>query len=461
MLKRTGFPCHGRYGSLLMATAVVGFVVGCADTPSEPRSDIERETVTTVASPGRLLRGVSGVPVPEPAMRAILTKMTRDVAVALKDPVVRSRVYDALRASPYAEQKLHFRRLLTGPSRDLLNHVAAAGRGTAAEVLARLDSLVDIEFYMPVPEHREKWQGGEDLIVVSSLMEYGEMAGFDLDGRPVRGLTENAPPATPVLVLVPAETDFGPERPVSYATCGDDCDPPCTGAGCGGCADGCPPPPPPRPTPGVWMVSSHILNLQESWVRGSPEIEVFLIGRTGTSGSGASHSVGGTAHEDASWSERRFDQDGHWWWAGSGSNGVLVAPETDIDFIKSQYPLGTPDDERPFTIAVWEDDHVRGAIYDPDRTYPSAVLATTSLLPAVQLGLIAGNPSTLAGVFFGAGFLVLLYDLNDLFNNPDDFIGIAVDKDEWYAATGQASQRSHVLVRGNQRAGEIDLVYRY
>ncbi|MDH3459270.1 MAG: hypothetical protein OER90_20705, partial [Gemmatimonadota bacterium] len=168
-----------------------------------------------------------------------------------------------------------------------------------------------------------------------------------------------------------------------------------------------------------------------------------------------------TAHEDASWSERRFDQDGQWWWAGSGSNGVLVAPETDINFIKSQYPLGTPDDERPFTIAVWEDDHMRGVIYDPDRTYPSAVLATTSLLPAIQLGLIAGNPSMLAGVFFGAGFLVLLYDLNDLFNNPDDFIGIAVDKDEWYAATGQTSQRSHVLVRGNQRAGDIDLLYRY
>jgi len=460
-MKCLGISIWVRRCSVVLTTVIAGFVLGCSDTIIEPGLGDRGETIATAAPSGRVLRSVSGVALPEPAMRGILTRMTRDVAVALKEPAVRRQVYEALQRSPYAEHKLHFRRLLREPAVDLLDRVAAAGRETAAQVLARLDSLVDLEFYMPVPEHRVAWQGGEDLIVVSSLVEYGEMVGFDLDGRPVQGLTEAAPPATPVLVLVPAETDFGPEHPVSYATCGDDCDPPCTGYGCGGCSGGCPPPPPPRPTPGVWMVSSYIQNLRESWARGSPEIEVFLIGRTGTSGPGASHSVGGTAHEDASWSERRFDQDGHWWSAGSGSPGVLVAPEFDIDFIKSQYPLGTPDDERPFTIAVWEDDHVRGVIYDPNRTYPSAVLATTSLLPAVQLGLIGGNPNTLAGVFFGAGFLVLLYDLGDLFNNPDDFIGIAVDKDEWYAATGQTSQRSHVLVRGNQRAGEVDLVYRY
>ena len=113
-------------------------------------------------------------------------------------PAGGAQVYTELHASPYREHKLHFGTFLRGSAKPLLAAMAAARSAapdagvsggaalTSDAVLATLDSIVDLEFYMPVKEHFVTWTGGRDLIVASALRDDGRVPfGFDLTGQPV------------------------------------------------------------------------------------------------------------------------------------------------------------------------------------------------------------------------------------------------------------------------------------
>ncbi|MGH6691597.1 MAG: hypothetical protein ACREF4_13075 [Gammaproteobacteria bacterium] len=147
---------------------------------------------------------------------------------------------------------------------------------------------------------------------------------------------------------------------------------------------------------------------------------------------------------------RRFDQNDHTWISGTGLLGALVAAEDKILEIKSTYPPGTTWEEQPFTIAFREDDHERERIYDPDHTYEDAVIGTLAVVLAAQLAVLYGTAPALAGVFAAAGFIILLENPGDLIDNSDDFIGIAVDKQKYYEATGNLVTKSHALLRGGR-----------
>jgi hypothetical protein len=84
------------------------------------------------------------------------------------------------------------------------------------ELRALLESLpTPLELYMPVDEHREQWTGTSDLMVLGELSEDVAPVAYTLDGVEVR-LSQEAPPATPVLALVPVETDFSETLDETY-----------------------------------------------------------------------------------------------------------------------------------------------------------------------------------------------------------------------------------------------------
>lgn len=233
-------------------------LTACTDEPVNPQEDREAAT---------MLPGRAGGQVSEQRMRVLLRQATREIAVALADDGVRASVYAELHASPYREHKLHLSTLLRKTDRALLDGMATArqvARGEPAtpdvtlapQVLATLDSIVDLEFYMPVKEHFAAWDGGATLIVASTLRDDERTPyAFDLSGVPV-ALSGAAPPATPTLVLVPVETDFS--RPATAAVPGGMGRATMTG-------------------PSVYMTRAIIYDNHEGWLMGDGEFEVHLF----------------------------------------------------------------------------------------------------------------------------------------------------------------------------------------
>jgi len=270
----------------------------------------------------------AGIPVAEPQMRGALAKVTREVAVALADPTVRATVYKELHASPYREHKLHLATILRGDAASLLSAMGAARRATpdgaalaptveaaTTAVLATLDSIIDLEFYMPVPEHWAAWNGDSRLIVAGALDDQDEPIGFDLAGKPVR-LSAAHPPDVPTLVVVRDETDFS--SPSALRS----------------------PPPPARVTtvdpPGVYMTSSWIPDAgqYEGWTAGQPEFEVHAFVQNSV---GTFIDLQCAGHDQSN--PLYYDQNGDDW-----SGRVLVILEEGIGLHQVEFQ-------------VWEDDY--------------------------------------------------------------------------------------------------------
>jgi hypothetical protein len=245
------------------AAIVLGaLVAACKDgtiTTPNPQGDQAADPV---------LQSRAGFQVRESRMRALLTQVTREVAVALSDDRLRQQIFTELHASPYRENKLHLNTLLRGPGQPLL-HAMATARGAAAApgaapgdaraeaVLATLDSIVDLEFYMPVKEHFAVWRGEGTLLVASTLRDDGTPpVAFDPTGRRVTLLSAEDPPATPTLGIVPVETDFS-RLPRTTAPSGVDA----------ATTD----------IAGVYMTTQQVFETHEGFLLGAPEFEVHLF----------------------------------------------------------------------------------------------------------------------------------------------------------------------------------------
>lgn len=143
------------------------------------------------------------------ADEAALREITRAVAISLQDSGLRTRVKNDMRGAPHFEHKLHFRGYLQGQSGGtLLSRVAEVTGRSRADVLALLDRVRPMEFYMPVSSQRESWEGGANLLVAGAANgDEGTVFGYNLQGEPV-ALSANQAPTTPTLVITKAETDF-------------------------------------------------------------------------------------------------------------------------------------------------------------------------------------------------------------------------------------------------------------
>src|SRR6185295_15769402 len=174
------------------------------------------------------------------------------MAIALKDPAFRAYVKEALEGSPVSEHKLHFQRFLRRPDRRALTELAKAGGEAESAVDADAGNAAALELYLPVAAHRSAWHGGNEVLVATAREDHEPPVAFDVHGKR-HLLSPDVPPATPVLAMVPVETDFDAEPRTGLIF-----EQPGPGAGGGPGGSGTPTlPSPPPPPPGLYMTAAH------------------------------------------------------------------------------------------------------------------------------------------------------------------------------------------------------------
>ncbi len=413
-------------GRVAVGLLLASFAIGCADAIQAPIAD-----QTSSRSPAVVER------------QAELERLADGLARALAKSPLREQLRDDLRGSRLTrEHKLILGDYLRG-NEGFLKGAAEALAVTPAALQAKVAQLPHLELYIPVRAHREMWTSDQPLLVATQLIEEDDPIAFSSSGERV-ALSKKAPPSAPVLALVPAESygapllseslsnsqelgrvgtwntrGFGQQKSgAAAATLGsgvapmneDPCDPEIYEE----CDPGPTGPPPVTYPSGLYLDQASLTNLGESWVRGDPEIEVFVIGPTYYSTSqGENLSCAGENSAGPKW----FDQDaGSWqspYWAVQG----LLLSEAEADSVEQIYNANA-------TIQVWEDDQSSCEINTSERSdlellagnLQSAYRAT-SLLIQIITSNIRITPAAALG--FRNAAVAAAY-------SPDDFLGLAV-----------------------------------
>ncbi len=178
---------------------------------------------------------------------ARLEGTARRLARALDDPDFRARLHARLKASKFPESKIHLQRSYGIDNRSELSAIARLNDEPEARVDSAFRAAPALEVYLPVPEHRARWRGDRDLLVATAANDGDLPVAFDLKGG--RHLLDpTRPPQTPVLAVVPVETNFDVPPPVGpQATCSGES---CSGSGGGGSV---------TQIPGLYMTRAHFV----------------------------------------------------------------------------------------------------------------------------------------------------------------------------------------------------------
>jgi hypothetical protein len=293
----------------------------------------------TVTPPDDSSLGPPVSPPPSAHQPAPPVELAKSVARGLKNPAFRAYLKAQLDASPYREHKLQFETFLAANSGRALRQIAVENGAKPGVLAQQAKEAIALEVYFPVAAHAAAWNGDEEVLVATALTDDDAPVAYDPDGRR-QILDSKIPPATPVLALVPVETDFS-IRPARVI---------CAECGGGGGIEGVPPPPPP---PGLYMTKSHFEQDFEGWLKGSPEFEVQILGQKGQTDSLISYQCAGE-HAGGPYT---FDQNGRDW-----SGLVLLFSKQQIDFYNGLHP------ESNIRVFVVEDDDTACQIKtDPDR----------------------------------------------------------------------------------------------
>src|ERR1044071_2274144 len=215
----------------ILAAATLAAVLGCTDRAPVTEPD---DGVQAAASTATLSKR------PE--------ALAKIVAKGLRNAAFRAYLKAQLDASPYREHKLQFQTFLAANSGHALRQIASENGLSEASIAEQAKAAIELEVYLPVPAHRTAWTGDENILVATALTDDDPPIAFDANGRR-QVLDPKMPPATPVLAVVPVETDFS-VRPARVMECITECD----GGGGGGVIGDVVPPPP--PAPGLYMTKS-------------------------------------------------------------------------------------------------------------------------------------------------------------------------------------------------------------
>jgi len=369
-----------------------------------------------------------------------LDRITRAVAVALHNPDVRAYVYQQLHASPYPEHKLHFAPFVSQAGSPLSAGIAAAAGLTETQVSALLDSLIDLEFYMPVKTHWAQWTGGPDLMVASALRDHEIPGAYDLLGAGVTLTSAEDPPATPTLGIVPRETDFSkPPMKPNMQLCQVDC-----GGGGGG---GSPPPPPPS---GVGMTYSYIPGDYEGFLMGNPmgnpEFEVHALSRKSTSETtvtdlqcAGEHAADFPSDQPGILSTAYvYDQNDHTW-----TGQVLLLSKDQANAAQAN--------DSSVIYLVWEDDNTACRIVKDGQQVSDEIAGIAALTIDAANAVIAlfyfQNPVLAARS--------LVRGVRDLITGTqnDDFVGVMVEASKIGATYDDGS--THAIVQSTNRQLDV------
>jgi hypothetical protein len=250
--------------------------------------------------------------------------------------------------------------------------------------------------YLPVPEHRRAWTGGEDVLVATAVKDHDPPVAFDVHGNR-RLLDPDRPPATPVVAVVPKETNF-------TAAPGLICLLSCGGGGGGG---GSPPP----PAPGLYMTKSHFVDDFEGWLKGDPEFEVHILGQKGQTDSLTDYQCAG----EKQLAPYYFDQNDLDW-----SGSVMLFSKPQLDAYNAAHP------GQNIRVFVVEDDDTACQIKADKDLLNDAIKAIDGAYKAIT----AGNDSSSLGtkVYKHANaFQKLWAALASFINTNDEIVGNAVE----------------------------------
>jgi hypothetical protein len=430
-------------GERALVLALVFLVAGCAEPANRILAPSRSAAVVTDAA--------SAAPSEE---RAALTTIAQLVARAMDNEPARQHLKRDMHAAQFREHKLDLGAYLASKDgRALLGRLSELGGGEQA-VLATLAKIRRLEFYMPVATQRETWTGKSDVLVVSQLGESEPMVSFDQRGNAV-ALDRDAPPAQPVLSIVPVETNFSQPMPAggsrnardrngeaigtleplaikgsSLIACGETC-------GGGGGGGGTPAIP-----PGLYLEFSRILDMKEPWVRGDPEIEVHIHGPTSAAAPlyGENLSCSGEHAPDY---RKVFDQNTGFW-----DGRVMLYSEAEVVDFTNKFKDG-------FHILFWEDDNEPCTLKLDSNTLIELLKSTASATGTVAIKVVPGATwPIIAAAFIGN----LFANAGAWLQTNDDFLGVAVDQSSaGYSYPGN----THVLMDGVRLNGRATIVYHH
>lgn len=405
-------PSRTRVASLALAAAVVA----CGDRAAAP----------TASDEAALSAAKTSMPGPD---RRQLEQLAQRLARALADPAIRLRVKQDLDRSPVREHKLHFQRLLADGARPAAADIARATGASASTVVAEALGAPPLELYLPVPEHRARWAGDANVLVATALNDHEAPVAFDASGRRFV-LDPDVPPSTPVLALVPVETNFDRAEVVAAPLAVDVCPQgvaaaPAPGSvqaqACSGSGG--------QPPRGLWMSAASFVGTFEGWLKGAPEFEVHVLGQAGTSDSLKDYQCAGERQAVPYW----FDQNSLTW-----SGNVLIMSQAQLDAYRQQHP------GQSLRVVVVEDDDTACQIkLDSGRL--AAVLRT---LDAQYRNLTGGRDTTSTTLTRywnrATAFQKILQSLWSLITTQDEFVGNAVED----AIAGEFKPGYNWIVKG-------------
>lgn len=387
-----------------------------------------------------------------------MVELTRAVALALNEQGLRTRVLQDMRKSPYLEHKLAFSSYLNGESGGVLR---AAMRKAADLSDTEIDELLtvapELEFYMPVVEHRRTWTGGAEVVVASDRDDDDRPVGFTTAGESVT-LDPYTPPTFPVLALVPVETDFAsPINPLNFANRDD----------AGGQAIGeyvrassirtieepiqeDPDPGDGTSSPrvdwanqpsGIFLDRTWYESTEEAFTKGSPELEVLTLIQE----DGASEATVDRCVADHLSGDNFYEQNDKFWAAQDGSDVPRIATDQQI--------ADLPDD-RGFVFLVIEDDDGR---CDPRRDDD---LLTESLetVQAIRDGLDAIDQAESTGELILAAIeslIAIVPGAVSAIKTNDDPLGFI---EEEACTDPNGVTYSHTVMLGDQDRGCVELM---
>ena len=350
--------------------------------------------------------------------RAAMDRLARRLARALADPAFRQSIKNEIDRSPFREHKLQLQSFLKGSNRRVLKDLARLNGETESALQAEADGAIPLEFYFPVPAHRAAWSGGPNVLVASARHDHDAPVAYDVSGRR-HDLSPDAPPTTPVLAVVPVETDFAHPYEIAAVTCATTC-------GGGGGGGGTPTPP-----AGLYMTYSHFVQDFEGWFKGDPEFEVHILGQSGTSDSlmdyqCAGGSAGGYYH---------FDQNGLDW-----TGSALLSTQAQLANYKTAHP------NQNFRIVALEDDDTGCVIkFDSDR-FKNMLTTIQTQYPNLT-GTKDTTSSTLMKYVKRANALQkILRQVYSFITTQDDLIGNAVED----VVVGQTYPGANWIIKGEK-----------
>ena len=404
--------------------------------------------------------------------RPVLDELARSFALALERPAVRAEVLHDLAASRHTvEHELHFQDYLDAQAASrsgLLRKWMARSTDRTPEAVLRLAHMApELEFYLPIPEHRARWRGTPEILVATFVEDDDVPTAFDTAGESV-ALTAFSAPERVTLSLVPVETDFSEEVPASVANVGgsgtigtwespegslmENCFPegglmpePCSGGGGGGGSGGGSSYP-----AGLYLTSVTLDDDKEPPLRGAPEIEVFVITATSYGSYLPQNAECDAGNDHPSGGYRRFDQNSLTW-----NGNALILTDAQLQEFETSDPNSA---DRAYAVQIWEDDYKACELYTSMNV--GTFIKNTALGGgAIAFGWFVNSPVSVP-VFLWGVVNIGSTTLAAIYTN-DDFAGVAISR-ETVSNPGNSGY-SHILFEnesGSDRNGAINLVRR-